>query len=218
MDPIESLETNSELSFRVADISHLDAILDEFYRGRLEPGPLFNATGVTQADVVPVATSWLEHMLPQRLTMLAFDGDRIVGMAMGEDFANPWSSAGVTLSPAMAPCVAFLDQITREYHAAQTPPPQHTVNLVVLKVRKEYSGAHVSKTIVVQGVPILRERGFRKLIGMLSGSKSQYLAGSRFGFKLEHELRYKDFEYQGRRPFAGITDTESMKVMALRLA
>jgi hypothetical protein len=214
-DHIEQLEKNSELEFRVADLSYLDAILDEFYRGRLEPGPLFSATGVEQSDVVPVAASWLRHMLPQELTMLALDGGRIVGMAMGEDFSSPWSSKGVALTPAMAPCIALLDKITHEYYDAHRPPPGHTLNLVVLKVRKEYSGQHISKTFVVNGVRILRERGFKKLIGILSGSKSQYLARSRFGFKLEHEVKYADFEFEGRKPLASITETDSLKVMGL---
>lgn len=217
MNPLEQLETNTELEFRVADPSDRDAILDEFYRGRLEPGPLFNATGVTQSDVLPVATSWLEHMLPQRLTMLALDQGRIVGMALGEDFSDPWSSKGVELTPAIAPCIALLDRIAHDYYAAHQPPPNHTLNLVVLKVRKEYSGQHISKTFIINGVSILRQRGFKKLIGILSGSKSQYLARSRFGMKLEAEVKYADFEFEGRKPFASITETDSLKVMGLQL-
>jgi hypothetical protein len=210
---LQKLATNTELEFRFGNLSDLDAILDAFYRDRLEPGPLFSATGVTQPDVLPVATSWLQHMLPQGLTWLALDRGRIVGLGMGEDFSNPWRSAGVALAPAIAPCIALLDRITHEYHATCRPPPGHTLNIVVLKVRKDYTGRHVTKTFMVDGVPAMRERGFKKVIGILSGAKSQHLARARFGFEIEAEIKYADFEFEGRRPFAGITETDGIKVM-----
>jgi hypothetical protein len=107
--------------------------------------------------------------------------------------------------------------MAREYRAGHTIKPGHTVNGIAVGVEPEYASRDIAKGMIACAIELARRRGFRKAIAFLSSPISQHILADRFGWRLEQQVRYRDFELDGTRSLACISGVDAMMLRSIDL-
>ncbi|MEM7292239.1 MAG: hypothetical protein AAF420_02430 [Pseudomonadota bacterium] len=80
-------------------------------------------------------------------------------------------------------------------------------------VAREAGGRGVYKNLRLQAQTLAKIEGFETCVGELSSAATQHVLMNKFGHRVVAEVEFAEFEFDGKKPFASISDPTSI-VMA----
>ena len=189
----------------------IDCVSDVF----TDAEPMSRYLGITREEFLVFANAVYPHLADQGLSFVARDPDsgKIVGIRMSEDFAGSEMGEIPGLSPKFMPLFAILTQIDDYFRTIRDVEPGKYIHLFMVAVRSAYGGRGVAPTMNRLFFDHVKKLGFTHAVTEPTGAISQHILVNKFGFDVVHEIKYKDFVFEGRKVFDGLKDHEGVMLL-----
>lgn len=175
--------------------------------------PLAIASGQTRAELVAMLQAMGPSALSEKLSFAGWINDTIVGVSLATVFTwQPPEGAGL-LSPNFRPIGAMLAELEAEFEARPREVHENTVHIHMLAVHGDHQGHGVADAVVRACVRNAAENEFGRVVTDATNPISQRVF-HKCGFKLQSEIRYDRFAFEGRHVFADIPNAESTQFMS----
>ncbi len=147
----------------------------------------------------------------QNLSLVAIDRqyDHVVGCVVACDyFAQPDYPCDAPDS--LKPIKALLRQLEALAADSRQRDAGHTLLVDMAIVKPEYRGRGIYRTLRERVHESGYNAGFTRVLGELSSTAAQRTCIEHFGHTVVAEIKFAEFEYEGCKPFACITDPPSL--------
>lgn len=195
----------------------LDAAFDLLTRVFIDSSPPHQALNISLAEYRDYLAPSFFSMAQRGLTLLAVDNcDNLLGCVIAGDYhasvdaATDEQCQRLAGFRKMAPLRALLAALECEYlkHTTVVPGVTMLVDMAAVAPRARAQGVYLSLRSQLHGCG--REAGFSKVAGELSSAATQHVCVNRFGHRVIAEITYRQFQFNGARPFAQLQDPTSI--------
>ena len=185
---------------------HLDEarelLVDTFFTQ--EPGG--QALAVTRADICEVfPRSEMQSFLKYQLSVIAVTHtNEIVGVRfMDGEFSPPTETDGPSR---MKPLFAMFDSLVSciDMNKFQSDPSNKLAYGVTVAVKETRKGEGIGKALMMESLRLAKKSGYKFHFLILTSKYSLKIA-LKLGFELKAFIKYKDFEYNGGKPFLNMS-------------
>ena len=184
----------------------VDCISESFYERDL----LSVALGIGLDDWKVYAKGQVKRAINDNVSIAAFDDGKIIGALLSYDFLN-YDPKDYRIVDSFVPISKFMEDLYSGYDALEK-----TMHFSYLGVVKDYLSKNIGHAISVRNINLAKRRGFEKIVLEAVPLYTQRVA-SMLGFRKVNEIFYKDFVYDGKRPFKTIEEAPSCVLMELDL-
>ena len=159
---------------------------------------------------------FLPAALPAGLTMGAFNGHRMVGIALTTpySFVPPPEIEGT--SPNYPPIGALIGALERGYARENAARLDRCTHIHMLALDRAVRGRGIAQRLVEATAINARAQGYDAVVTDATNPASQRVFASQ-GFETIHEVRYDSFAHDGATRFASIANLGAIKLMEKRL-
>ena len=178
----------------------------------MQGSTLHKALGVDLSTYRKNLRPSFEAMVAQGLSFLAMDGDRCIGAIIATDLLDT-----ITETPADTPVAALTQSLTQTYLATRSPARGEALLVDMAAVHPDAQGLGVYPALRAALHDAARQKGWRYVVGELSSPATQAVVLGKMGHTKMAEIAFKDFEWNGTRPFAAITSPPSIILAEGRL-
>lgn len=150
----------------------------------------------------------MDYQAKAGLAIVARDteSNRIIGVLTHRDYTL---SPSPNLPKEYYPYISMFEADMAMCHELEKPlwdkeyKPGELFQPFQIAVQTEYSGLGIATELAARSVKLGKELGFREAIGECSvmGSRRAF---EKSGFELINSLKYKDFEYNGSKPYESL--------------
>jgi ribosomal protein S18 acetylase RimI-like enzyme len=201
------------LNIQLLQIRHLNAVaslLGEAFSQYEAPA---RAVGQTHDDIANMVRVLGPKAVAEQLTLVAFShGGEMLGVVLADDFGSPPVQALTTVCASFAPIGALLDALDNDYRAGKQIVPGQIVHLFMIGVAHGANGRGVAQKLIRATLANALGRGYAIALAEATGAASQHLLG-KLGFLPVEERDYQSFVFEGKTPFASITEVPSVVLM-----
>jgi GNAT superfamily N-acetyltransferase len=179
----------------------------------IEREPLSLALRIGYEEMKGFSRATCEQAARSGLAVVAKNAaGRIVAFSLSERWPapRPMGPPLEELFPRMAPIFALLAGCEARFDASHEGD-NDALHILVIGALDGYEGLGITKLLVADNMALARERGIVRAYTEAT-SLSHHLFAS-LGFETRHEVLYRDFVFNGARPFASITSVPSTRVM-----
>ncbi len=179
---------------------------------------LHSALEISTKEYRCYAAPWFEAMVQQKFSLVALDENtqKVVGCLLACDYANQVSNPSA-VPEKFRPLSALLSQLDHLYSTGGAPLPGERLLVDIAVVHPDAGGKGVYRQLRESVHHIARAAGFQLVIGELSSAATQYVCVNKMGQRICAEISYASFEYEGRRPFASISDPHGIQLVEAEL-
>jgi hypothetical protein len=176
-----------------------------------EASTLHRALGISLTDYQRYLRRPFELMANEELSIAASDRatGRLTGCLILTDFINQLNPEPAT-EPVFAPLAALTGELCRQYRQRRDIKAGEMVLVDMGVVRREVRGEGVYGRMRSAAQEVAKQRGFHGIVGELSSVATQHMVLNRLGHSRMAEVFFKEFEFEGRRPFYEIEDPASI--------
>lgn len=209
------LVSKDGIDYGPLDHSTLAGAIDCVSEVFTEAEPMSRFLGISREEFLVFANAVYPAMAEQGLSFVARDSQtgKIVGIRISEDYACSDMEEIPGLSPKFFPLFSILHQISEHFRQIREIPPGKYIHLFMVAVNSNYAGRGIAPTMNAIFFDYVRSLGFTHAVTEPTGAISQHILMNKFGFQLLHQIRYRDFEYEGRRVFANIQGHEGVMLL-----
>lgn len=193
-----------------SDLDEMAALLAEVFSTREPPAV---AAGFAASKIAALATVFGAKSVRENLSVVARSSDgAMVGAVLAHDFANPPPDEIEPLVPVFAPLLAFLDQLEDTYAKTHDIAAGGFIHVFMIAVEGNWLGQGIADQLVQACMSNGASLGYRMAFTEATSKASRHLF-QKTGFQQRHFARYADFEFDGGRPFATISDHHGCALM-----
>jgi len=177
-------------------------------------GALHQCLDIKTNEYEPILRPVLERIASDGLSFVArnTDNNRIIGAILACDYLTPTDVDSERL-PKIRPLSALLSRLT-SLHSSVNPLGRGEALLVDMAATDpEYRGAGIYRTLRETVHRAGKTAGFRVVYGELSAAGTQHVCVRQFGHVVRAEIAYRDFEFEGQRPFASVTAPPTVQLV-----
>ena len=178
--------------------------------------PMSRFLGITKEEFLVFANAVYPHIAAQGLSFVARDSKtgKIVGIRISEDFAGSEVDEIPGLSPKFFPLFTILGQIDNHFRNIRDDiVPGKYVHLFMVAVKSEYAGRGIAPNMNKLFFAHVKKLGFTHAVTEPTGAISQHILVNKFGFNIIHEIKYKDFVFEGEKVFAELQGHEGVMLL-----
>ncbi|XP_070558466.1 uncharacterized protein [Ptychodera flava] len=206
----------SEVIIRVMkenDVEEATRLLADAFTGR---EPLTVCLGIKAKDDLSYAQRICERAAQDGVSMVAQDTMRkkIVGVATTFAMRNQEDDDVIKPLRIFRPIHALLNRLVRcftKHPDYANVPLSKIAQFIRLAVHPDYTGRGIATMLREANARLANSKGFRMAIATATAPATHKMY-AKLGFVELHEIRYEDFEFEGRRPFEGVTECKSAKL------
>lgn len=180
---------------------------------------LHRATQVSLKEYQAYMAVPFEAMREQGFSLVAQDmsNRQIIGCLLAADYLRP--KQNVTRVPAsLEPIAALLQQLEGSYRNIRSPKPGDCMLVDMVVVSPLVQGLGIYRRLREAVQPLACAAGFKWIVGELSAAATQHVCVGRLGHRVCTEIDYDSFVYQGRKPFAVISEPRSIQLVEAELS
>lgn len=141
----------------------------------------------------------------EQLSLVAIDPetDELAGVLLSDDFGRaPVEHRGARC---ISPILSMLSELGRRYAQAHPFGPGEVFHPFMSAVWPRFQGRHVYQTLFELNLALAARKGFRRVVAECTSEKAQQLLIQKLGHRPVASSNYDEFQYEGGRPFAGLT-------------
>jgi len=169
--------------------------------------PMAAYLGVRAEAFYPFAKIIVEKAINEGLSMVALDGDHVCACAIVEDMANPLDMK-MDLDPRFKMIFSLLENLGRGFFENQIIDKDRVAYLFMTALDEKYFSQHLARKINFETIKLARARHFDLMCVESKHSSSKRL--------LTRSCKYRDYVYNGEKPFANLDGEVSAYIWELR--
>ncbi|MCJ8271637.1 MAG: hypothetical protein MJK04_19835, partial [Psychrosphaera sp.] len=172
--------------------------------------PMTRALGLNHEQVLPDFSKVVEKLQQEDLSFVAIDqaSCAIVGVVVNKDYTVAPVAEDLMFSAAK-PIFTLVDELDVLATELADVKPKEVFHLYILAVQSDTAGQSVGQQLVTKSFNLAIDLGYKKIATEATGPISQHIAGQKFGAREVAKINYRDFEFEGKKVFATITEVES---------
>ena len=178
--------------------------------------PITKAVGASPEDFHYMMKMICQACVEEGLSVIAKDKKtvQIIGHAICKDFLTNFPQDGMDkISPALLSAFSVVDKLENDYKAQHPVKRGELFHLLSLGVLEPCRLANIGTQLVLEAHQLAQKHQFKGVISEVSNPISQHILLNKFGYEELDAISYQDFEYQGRKIFSSITETESCQLV-----
>jgi len=190
---------------------HIDGVVTCLMDSFLNREPMTRALALTDAAYRYFLEITAAKAADDGVSFVAVDAGQVVGCLLAEDLASPPPVGSERIDPSMAPLFGLLDELQGRLGQPGEIAPGQYLHLFMRGVVDGHEGQGIGGTLYRLVEDLGRAKGYRELINECTGARSQYLT-EKAGGVMSGEIVYREFSYEGTRPFASIEAPPSCRL------
>ncbi|XP_077980684.1 uncharacterized protein LOC144435912 [Glandiceps talaboti] len=207
----------SDLIIRIMvenDVEEATQVLSDAFTGR---EPLTVCLGIKVNDDIANTKRHCEKAAQDGVSMVAVDTtqSKIVGVATTFTMKSAEEKDdGLPPLRIFRPILALLNRLVRCFmkHPEYGSIPTHKIiHFQKLGVHKDYAGHGIGTMLRKSNTQLARSKGCEMAIATATAPATHKMY-TRLGFTELYEIKYEEFEFEGRRPFESVTECNSAKL------
>ncbi len=177
--------------------------------------PTTKAVGATPEDFHYMMKIVCQACVDEGLSVIAKDKNtgKIIGNTISKDFLTFPQEGMDNISPALLSGFSIFKKLENDYKAQHPVKRGELCHLLSLGVLEPFRLANIGTQLVLEAHQLAQKHQFKGVIAQVSNPISQHILLNKFGYEKLDAIEYQDFEYQGRKIFSSITETESCQLV-----
>lgn len=203
--------------YEVLNKEHYDQAVNVIADSFCEYEPMTKYLGITPIEFTPFARMIVTKAIQDGLSIVALDNNKVAACTIVEDIANPLNIA-IDADPRFKMIIALFDNLGSDFFNERAMYKGHIAHLFMTAVDKDYHGQGLSRKINFESIRLARERNFDFMCcefthdfnekGTVNQLKNNKL--------LIRSQQYKDFIFNGIKPFENLEGCASAYIWELR--
>lgn len=193
-----------------------EAAIDLIARVFSQDEPLAVTVDQSRDELTAMLGMFVPAALPGQLTMGAFIGENMVGVALTTPFTFAPPPEIEDTSPNHPPIGALIAALERDYERENAARLDRCVHIHMLAVDKDARGRGVAQALMEATARNAASNGFDALLSDATNPTSQHVF-ARQGFNTLNEVPYDSFVHDGTARFASLANLGAIKLMERRL-
>lgn len=179
--------------------------------------PMTKYLGITSAEFTPFAKILVKKAIKDGLSIVALDNNKVAACTIVEDIANPFD-INMDIDRRFKIIFSLLEYLGNEFFRERAMYKGHIAHLFITAVDKDYHGQGLSRKINFESIRLAKERGFDFMCCEFTHDFNEkgtviHLKNSRLLIK---SCKYREFIYNGKKPFAELDGHASAYIWELR--
>ncbi len=177
----------------------------------IEGSTLHVALGIELEEYREYLRGSFDQMAREGLSVVAIEevSEKIVGCIIASDFYNHLDIS-ISQNEKLAPIGALGNALAIKYLETQEIAEGQVILSDMAVIAPEMAGKNIYQDMKAFCHENARAKGFKRIVGELSSQATQHVVLNKLGHAKIAETRFRDFEFQGRKPFANIAKPESI--------
>lgn len=208
------------ISYKVMRPEQRQAVLEVVAKSFIqEPSSLACSLGApSPEDWTRFTEFFMDECSTNGLSVVAMDGERIVGAFINRDFLGPLPEGLMEFieSSPFAPVIGAILELDDRWFEAHPEIPKdqkgRVVDLWMVGVCPQYRGHQIANHLTELSLEVVAQAGFDMAVVEATGAFSQ-AAMIKAGCRPVYELAYKDFLWNGKAVFAEVPPPHSKWVI-----
>lgn len=173
--------------------------------------PLTKALYIEPFEFSEIMKSICEKAIEEQLSVCAVDKEtgKMKGVFICLDLQTEIPIDVHNLCPKLIPVFDLMDQMKEKYRRQNNPQIGETVESFMTAVYRQYAGQGITIGLINHAVPLWIKKGYHNVVGCLTHPVTQKIILSHPKISIFDEISVKDYEYQGKKPFADIKEISS---------
>jgi len=209
-------EPDENHRYQVLDAGQTEAASDLIARTFSRDEPLAVTVGQTHEEFAAMLGVFLPTALPQRLTMGAYVGQNLAGIALTTAFTFTPPPEIEGTSPNYPPIGALIEELERDYERENAARLGTCAHIHMLAIKSDVQGQGIAQALVDATARNAASHGFDTVLTDATNPTSQRVF-AKIGFETVNEVRYNSFEYGGATRFASIANLGAIMLMEKRI-
>ena len=177
--------------------------------------PLAHHLGITEGEFRQFAGMFYPNLVADGLSWVALDekSGRVVGVRISEDYEVSRTPSFDTLNPKFKPIFSLLSDLGSGFQKNQSDLNARYVHMFMVAVRDEFLERGIAPTMNRCFFRNVHQRGYTHAVTEPTGSISQHILRDKFGFKVLHQIPYRQWTYKGNPVFSGLREHSHAMLM-----
>ena len=178
--------------------------------------PMTRALGLNHEQVLPDFSKVVEKLQQEDLSFVAIErsSGAVVGVVINKDYTVAPLAEDLVFSAAK-PIFTLVDELDVMASELADVKAKEVFHLYILAVQGNTTGQSVGLQLVTQSCDLAIALGYKKLATEATGPISQHIAKQKLGAREVASINYRDFEFEGKKVFASITEVESCLLLII---
>ena len=206
---------SSKISYEILRQNDLEEAIYCSVSAFINGEPTTKAVGGTPEDFHYMMTIFCQACVEEGLSLIAKDKHtgQIIGNAISKDFLTFPQEGLEKISPALLSGFSIFEKLENDYKAQHPVKQGELCHLLSLGVLESFRLSNIGTELVLKAHDLAQKHQFKGVIAQVSNPISQHILLNKFGYEEVDAISYQDFEYQGRKIFSSITETESCQLV-----
>ena len=174
--------------------------------------PLAVASGQTADELVQMLRIAAPSALAPELSVLAVQGETVIGVALATAFTWLPPDEAVAASPSYAPIGGLLEELEAAFSSRPGEELERCLHVHMLAVHDAHRNRGTGRELLQLCVENASAREMNAAVSDATNPASRRTFEA-VGFAAIGEARYESFEFEGTRPFADIPDADHTALM-----
>lgn len=197
-------ETKVNYTIKTLESEHVKSTIDLFIKAFCDYEPITKAINISHEDYEPYARDIVQKAVRDGLSKVALDeNQKVIAFNLSEDLANPYHP-DLKKYPKMAPIVALITELTQPFLKNKVFNKGKVLHPMVCAIDPSYQGHGMSTAINLTTLESAAQKGFQFVYTEFTNELSEKSAFHFKSYKAIKEIKYKDFLFEGKKPFGAL--------------
>ncbi len=203
--------------YEVLSHKHHDQVIEVISRTFSEYEPMTNYLGITREAMLPFAKLMTEKAIKDGLSIVALENDQVIACTIVEDMADPLDIT-TEIDARFKIIFSLLEHLGTNFFNERIIDKGHLAHLFITAVDKNHHGHGLSKKINFESIRLAKEKQFDFMCCEFTHAYNEkgtvkYIQNSKL---LIRSCIYKDFIYEGKKPFEHLNGSANAYIWELR--
>lgn len=202
--------------YKILQSEHYDQAVNIITHSFCEHEPMTKYLGITHSEFLPFAKVIVQKAIKDGLSIVALDENKLSACTIVDDYADPINISH-EFDPKFKIIFSLLEHLSNDFFNNKEIEKGHLAHLFITAVAKNYHGKGLSSQINLQSTRLAEQKGFDFMCcefthpynekGTIKNLKNNKL--------LIKSYDYKDFIFEGKKPFENLTGSVSSYIWEL---
>lgn len=204
-----------EYEFTVLEDKHVEQATQVVNRAFCKEELMLKYLNVTEDEFLVFTAEVVQKAAKEGLSVVGLHNGKVVACVIQEDVADPITLES-KISPKLEIVFSFLDDLRKDYFEGNNFDKKRMIHLFMTAIDPNYMSKGLAKMVNYEAMKLSYQKGFAFVTGEqthpLNGGITRYPEKS----YVPARAQYKDYVYQGTKPFAKLENEAKLFIMSIR--